>query len=202
MSTNSKLQKVLDALNGLVEEYEDQSRCIVSNTLVETMPGRGPKILLLIDGFKPYWKLQAQYGAHAFMINPNPHKPKYNGVEAIQQYGAVMLTIKKYFNLQRFKQKHMHTYYSWVLLPEFSQTGKFHMHGMIYFENANDYWIADFYQWCNRYIGFTGGKTVHDFEKAWEYMIKDYHKHGTNDGMYYQTNCDSNKWVDDWKGIE
>jgi len=62
---------------------------------------------------------------------------------------------------------------SYLFIPEFQKNGMVHYHGIMYFNNANDYWVAEFKRMCSIKFGITAGKTVHNIENYWKYITKD-----------------------------
>lgn len=65
---------------------------------------------------------------------------------------------------------------SYIMIPEFNKSGILHYHGIIYFDNANDYWCAEIKRIINRTFGNTKGKQVHDIDNYVKYILKDIDK--------------------------
>lgn len=57
--------------------------------------------------------------------------------------------------------------------PEFSPKGSLHYHGIIYFDNANDYWVSEVKRLIRNRYGNTEGKAIYNFTNYFTYMTKD-----------------------------
>ena len=78
--------------------------------------------------------------------------------------------------IQKFMKEHDYFKPTYIFIPEFNKAGILHYHGIIYFDNANDFWTAELKRRLNQRYGRTEGKKVHDLTNYWTYMTKDIHK--------------------------
>lgn len=97
-------------------------------------------------------------------------KPSYHKLNPTVLHNAVHKHIKKYF------QKYMYFKPVIYMVPEFNQSGILHYHGIIYFDNSNDYWVADLKRKLNNKYGRTRGKSIHNYDNYIKYIQKDIHK--------------------------
>lgn len=69
--------------------------------------------------------------------------------------------------------------------PEFSPKGYLHYHGIIYFDNANDYWTNETKRLIRNRYGNTEGKQIYNFTNYFTYMTKDKEKDIGNLQSFY-----------------
>lgn len=92
--------------------------------------------------------------------------------------------LKKY--IQSFMAKHRTLRPMYVFMPEFSNAGRLHYHGIIYFDNANDYWTSEFKRLLRNRYGRTEGKKIFNYEAYAAYIRKDEKKDIGNIQPFYK----------------
>lgn len=97
-------------------------------------------------------------------------KPKYH------HFNSSILHHKFKDFIKNYSLKYAYFKPVYIFIPEFNSSGILHYHGIIYFDNANDYWTADLKRVLNTKFGRTIGKKVHKFKNYWAYIMKDIHK--------------------------
>jgi len=78
--------------------------------------------------------------------------------------------------IQKYTRKYTRFRPLYVFFPEFNSSGVLHLHGIIYFDDANDYWTADLKRMLNNKYGRTVGKRVFNLDNYWLYINKDINK--------------------------
>lgn len=91
--------------------------------------------------------------------------------------------LRKYIQSFMAKNKGIKPWY--VFMPEFSNSGRLHYHGIIYFDNANDYWISEFKRLLRNRYGRTEGKKIFCLDNYIAYIRKDEKKDIGNIQPYY-----------------
>lgn len=97
-------------------------------------------------------------------------KPSYHTLNPTTLHNAVHRHIKRYL------QKYMYFKPVIYIVPEFNQSGILHYHGIVYFDNSNDYWVADLKRKLNNKYGRTKGKKIYNYDNYLKYIQKDIHK--------------------------
>lgn len=107
-------------------------------------------------------------------------KPRFHKDNAT----TLHIKVKKFFDNLRWEKESFRP--SFLLMPEFNKSGILHYHGIIYFDDANEYWTAYVKRKCNSKFGNTKGKTIFNFDNYYTYMMKDKHKNKfTIQPIYY-----------------
>lgn len=133
----------------------------VQNPLVEPLP------LTIHPYVKRYFKEISRLPIHEICIT---FKKTYHDMRATALHNKVREYIEKY------TKKYEYFKPSYIFCPEYNASGILHYHGIIYFNNSNDYWTADLKRLLNNKFGRTKGKEVYSFKKYWQYMTKDTNK--------------------------
>lgn len=106
-------------------------------------------------------------------------KPKYHNLNSTYLHNILIKHIKKY--LQKYNYFKPVIY----LVPEFNNSGILHYHGIVYFDNSNDYWVADLKRRLNAKFGRTTGKSIHNLDNYLKYIQKDLHKQKFTINSYF-----------------
>lgn len=93
-----------------------------------------------------------------------------------RRLNALILHTKFKGFIQKFMAKHKDKRPWYVFYPEYSPKGYLHYHGIIYFDNANDYWTNEIKRLVRNKFGNTEGKEIYNFSKYYLYMTKDKNK--------------------------
>lgn len=145
------------------------------STLGETMPQKWH-----LRMYEHFWK-HKHLPLHEICITFTPKWRKQNNL--------VLHTKLKEF-IQRFMAKHQSKRPWYIFYPEFSPKGYLHYHGIIYFDNANDYWMSEIKCAIRNKFGNTEGKQIYNFSKYWAYMTKDKEKDLNNIKPYSNISFD------------
>lgn len=98
------------------------------------------------------------------------YKPKYH-----KQNPTYLYTQTRDF-ITSYMKKHEYFKPLYIFYPEFTSQGILHLHGIVYFDNANDYWTAEIKRILNNKFGLTKGKKIYNLDNYWTYINKDIHK--------------------------
>lgn len=134
------------------------------SVLVEPMPN----FIAQLEG------KQLQYHEVCITIRPKIYN-KYNNCEIYHQYNRYNDNFWKKYKKHTKCQKQLD-----IMVPEFNKQGIIHFHKIMYFNNSNDYWIAEYKQMMNKKLGLTKGKKVFNLKNYGEYMLKDQSKTNTS----------------------
>lgn len=98
------------------------------------------------------------------------YKPKYHKKNPTTLHRET----RKY--IIRYMKEHEYFKPYYIFVPEFTKAGILHYHGIVYFDNANDYWVADLKRKLGIRFGITQGKAVSNLSNYWKYIMKDTQK--------------------------
>lgn len=132
----------------------------MGSLLVEPIPGRLERFFAWM---KKHHKLDLQEICVTF-------KPKYHNMN------MTMLHTKFKKTIQSYMAKYDYFKPVYLFIPEFNKSGMLHYHGVVYFDNANDYWTADLKRKLNSLYGRTEGKKIYNIENYINYIKKDIEK--------------------------
>ena len=97
-------------------------------------------------------------------------KPKWHKMNSTYLHNK----FKDWF--KKFIIKHNYFKPSYLMIPEFNASGIIHYNGIVYFDNANDYWTAELKRLSNNRWGRTLGKKIYNIDNYITYITKDINK--------------------------
>lgn len=149
----------------------------IDSPLVESMPDPPKNLLDIYNKFESMNHLDLQEICVTF-------KSKYHKMNT----GYLHNNFKKWF--VKWIKKHLYFKPTYIMIPEFTKAGVIHYHGIIYFDNANDYWTAEIKRLCNNKWGRTQGKKIYNIENYWKYITKDITKQKFSIKMFTNVLCE------------
>lgn len=96
-------------------------------------------------------------------------KPKFHKHNSTFMHNKIKKFIMNYIKDHSYFKPLM------IMIPEFNKSGILHYHGIIYFDNASDYWTADMKRRLNNKFGICCGKKVYNIDNYITYITKDIH---------------------------
>ena len=140
----------------------DNCISIGSNPLVEPMPAS--------SGIFEYLDTIKHLDIYEFCITYDPRDNLSNKSRERNTRNK----IGKYLKSKSFHEGTRNKYII-LMLPEYNSSGILHWHGMMYFDNANYYYVHKLIRYCQRQFGRTMGKKVFNYDNYKTYMLKDQH---------------------------
>lgn len=162
------MNSIIDKLIGDLAEMSG----IDSNSLVESMPANKyelPSFAAHLEAFNNHIEIfchlqKQKINIHEITIT---FKPKYHDYNNLHLYSYAKDSITKWFrDIMYFKP-------NYLFVPEFTQMGILHFHGLLYIDNGCDYWVNETKRRFQTKFGRTKGKEIYSLHNYIKYILKD-----------------------------